>query len=77
LVLGDAASVEARLRSHPEVATQPGGPQDWEPLLYACHTSMHKGDAGRLDGLVAIARLLCSLGATSRRSSYFTGSASM
>jgi hypothetical protein len=63
LVLGDAASVEARLRSHPELATQPGGPQDWEPLLYACHTSLHKGDAGRLDGLVAIARLLCSLGA--------------
>jgi hypothetical protein len=50
LVLGDAASVEARLRSHPEVATQPGGPQDWERRR-------------RLDGLVAIARLLCSLGA--------------
>jgi ankyrin repeat protein len=63
LVLGDAARVEARLRSHPEQATQSGGPQDWEPLLYACHTSMHKGAADRLDGLVAIARLLCSLGA--------------
>jgi ankyrin repeat protein len=63
LVLGDAASVEARLQSDPELATQSGGPQGWEPLLYACHTSMHKGDARRLDGLVAIARLLCSLGA--------------
>ena len=64
LVLADAASVEARLRSHPELATQAGGPQDWEPLLYACHTSLHKGDAGRLDGLAEIARLLCSLGAS-------------
>ncbi len=63
LVLGDAASVEARLRNHPALATQPGGPQNWEPLLYACHTSMHKSSAGRVDGLVAIARLLCSLGA--------------
>ena len=41
LVLGDAASVEARLRDHPELATQPGGPQNWEPLLYVCHTCMH------------------------------------
>jgi Ankyrin repeats (3 copies)/Ankyrin repeat len=59
LVLGDAASVETRLRNHPELATQPGGPQNWEPLLYACHTSVHKD----VDGLVAIARRLCSLGA--------------
>jgi ankyrin repeat protein len=63
LVLGDAASVEARLRDHLALATQLGGPQNWEPLLYACHTSMHKSSAGRVDGLVAIARRLCSLGA--------------
>ena len=29
------------LRDHPELATQPGGPQNWEPLLYVCHTCMH------------------------------------
>jgi ankyrin repeat protein len=63
LVLGDAGSVETRLRSHPELAMQPGGPQNWEPLLYACHTCMHNSVAGRVDGLVAIARQLCSLGA--------------
>jgi ankyrin repeat protein len=62
LVLGDAASVETRLRSHPELATQPGGPQNWEPLLYTCHTCMHDAGSG-VDGLVAIARYLCSLGA--------------
>jgi ankyrin repeat protein len=63
LVLGDAPSVEARLRARPELATQPGGPQNWEPLLYVCHTCLHKIDAGRVDGLMSIARLLCSLGA--------------
>jgi ankyrin repeat protein len=63
LVLGDVTSVEARLHDHPELATRAGGPQNWEPLLYACHTCMHKDDPVRLDGLVAIARLLCSLGA--------------
>jgi len=60
LVLGDAAGVDARLREHPELATQPGGPQNWEPLLYVCHTCMH-GD--RVDSLVAIARRLLALGA--------------
>src|SRR5204862_4762352 len=53
LVLGDAASVEARLRDHPALATQPGGPQNWEPLLYVCHTCMHRrpaSDVRRPDG---------------------------
>ena len=63
LVLGDAAAVEDRLKDRPEIAKPSGGPQDWQPLLYVCHTSMHKGDPARLEGLVAIARRLCSLGA--------------
>jgi hypothetical protein len=63
LVLGDAAAVEDRLRNHPELAQQPGGPQNWEPLLYVCHTFMHKNDPARLEGLVTIARRLCALGA--------------
>lgn len=63
LVLGDAAAVDARLRERQELATQPGGVQKWEPLLYACHTCMHSLESSRLDGLVAIARQLCSLGA--------------
>ena len=63
LVLGDAAAVETRLRARPELARRPGGPQNWEPLLYVCHTSMHKGVPARLAGLVAIARGLCALGA--------------
>jgi hypothetical protein len=63
IVLGDAAGVEARLRASPAQATRLGGPQEWEPLLYACHTCLHRTDAARLDGLVAIARQLCALGA--------------
>ena len=63
LVLGDAASVAARLDGQAELATRPGGPQDWEPLLYVCHTSLHRGSAERTHGLVTIARQLCALGA--------------
>ena len=60
LVLGDRAAVEERLLHQPELATRPGGPHDWEPLLYACHTCVYGDRAG---DLVAIARRLCSLGA--------------
>lgn len=63
LVLGDVAGVEARLRDRPELATQVGGPRQWEPLLYACHTCMHQSAPARADGLVVIARRLCELGA--------------
>ena len=63
LVLGDAAGVDARLRDHPELATSPGGPQQWEPLLYVCHTCLHRDDQPRQDGLLAIGRKLLSLGA--------------
>jgi len=63
LVLGDAAAVEARLRDDPPLASRPDGPQDWEPLLYVCHTCMHVDVPSRIDGLVAIARRLLELGA--------------
>ncbi len=63
LVLGDAAAAEARLRARPELATQPGGIQGWEPLLYVCHTCLHKEAPERAAGLVAIARRLLALGA--------------
>jgi hypothetical protein len=53
LVLADVDAVEARLRDRSALAREPGGPQQWEPLLYVCHTCMH-GD--RADGLVAIDR---------------------
>ncbi len=63
LVLGDAAQVEARLTERPGLATTPGGPQQWEPLLYVCHTCLHRDDPERMDGLLTIARRLIALGA--------------
>src|SRR5262245_57012765 len=61
LVLGDAPSVRARLQQHPDVARLPGGVQEWEPLLYVCHTSLNAPE--RVAGLVAIARDLIARGA--------------
>lgn len=63
LVLGDAAAVDEHLSRDPTLATRPGGPRDWEPLHYVCHTSLGTSDAGDPDGLVAIARRLLALGA--------------
>ena len=63
LVLGDAAAVESRLEKHPEAAAEAGGVQNWEPLLYVCHTCLHQGSPERADGLAAIARGLLRRGA--------------
>ena len=63
LVLGNAAAVEELIAKDTELARRPGGPHGWEPLQYVCHTSMHKHDLKRLEGLVAIGRRLCALGA--------------
>src|SRR5207248_2979433 len=62
LLLGDATAVEAWLADHPGLATKPGGPQQWEPLLYACHTCLADSPERR-DGLVAVARVLLARGA--------------
>lgn len=63
LVLGDADAVLARLASTAEAAVQPGGVQNWEPLLYVCHTCLHRDSPERADGLVRIARELLRRGA--------------
>ncbi|HEY0777288.1 MAG TPA: ankyrin repeat domain-containing protein [Gemmatirosa sp.] len=62
LVLGDAAVVDAHLTRHPALAHEPGGPRDWQPLLYLCHTSLGR-TAAAAEGRVAIARRLLALGA--------------
>lgn len=63
LVLGDAEAVHSRLQSHPETVSQKGGVQNWEPLLYVCHSCLHRGSPPRTDGLVTIARELLRQGA--------------
>jgi ankyrin repeat protein len=63
LLLGDLAAVERGLAERPALAVTPGGPREWEPLLYVCHTSTALGSPDRGAGLVAIARRLIALGA--------------
>ena len=63
LLLGDAARVEARLTERPALATEPGGPRNWQPLIYVCHTALGFGPASRAEGLVSITRRLLTLGA--------------
>jgi ankyrin repeat protein len=63
LVLGDADAVVTRLKARPEDAQQSSGPQNWEPLLYVCHTCLHRESPDRAAGLVKIARELLRRGA--------------
>jgi ankyrin repeat protein len=63
LVFGDADAVLARLKTRPGDALQAGGPQNWEPLLYVCHSCLHRESPDRAAGLVQIARELLRLGA--------------
>lgn len=63
LVLGDAEAVSVRLQKHPEAIQLAGGVQNWEPLLYVCHTCLHRGAPERAAGLVTIARELLARGA--------------
>ncbi len=55
--------MKARLHSQPALATQSGGVQNWEPLLYVCHTCLHRDDPARAAGLTAIATELLDRGA--------------
>lgn len=63
LVLGDADAVETRLKAHPNAALESGGPQNWVPLLYVCHTCLHRDSPERAAGLVKIAQELIHRGA--------------
>jgi hypothetical protein len=55
--------METTLQAHPEAATQTGGAQNWEPLLYVCHTCLSHDAPERAAGLVKIARALVARGA--------------
>lgn len=63
LLLGDAEFVDARLADRPALATEQGGPRDWQPLHYVCYTAVGARTPEREAGLVAIARRLIELGA--------------
>jgi ankyrin repeat protein len=63
LLLGDVDRVERGLSRQPAMATEPGGPRAWPPLLYLCHTSLGFGPPSRADGIVDVARRLLHGGA--------------
>jgi ankyrin repeat protein len=63
LVLGNAEAVNAHLEKDREAALRPGGVQNWEPLLYVCHTVLQQGSPDDSSRLVAIARELLRHGA--------------
>jgi len=63
LLVGDVETVERLLAARPALATERGGPRDWEPFHYVCYTSIGAHAASREAGLVAIAHRLIALGA--------------
>jgi uncharacterized protein len=60
-VCGDLAEVERFLAERPAAATEKGGPQGWEPLLYVCFGRLPMPAAR--ENAVAIARALLDRGA--------------
>jgi ankyrin repeat protein len=65
LAYGDVATVRRHITARPELATQPGGPLGWEPLLYVAHSRWAARDTA---GLTATARLLLAHGADANAS---------
>ncbi|MFN7977816.1 MAG: ankyrin repeat domain-containing protein [Vicinamibacterales bacterium] len=63
LVSGDAEAAWALLDADPSLATRVGGPRNWPPLLYVCHTCLHRDAPDRAAALVEIARELLARGA--------------
>lgn len=72
---GDAAQVGDRLGRDPDAATRIGSDRRWPPLMYACYSHWHWGDAARAAGLAEVARLLLAAGADPRTSNGGWGSA--
>lgn len=64
LLLSDSDAVASRLAKDPTLATRAGGPRNWTPLQYLCHTSLpHRRDAATQAKAAAIARDLITRGA--------------
>ncbi len=59
--VGDVAAVRAMLRLNPELAKFRGGPNSWEPLLYAAYSRFNSEAEG--NSTLEVARLLLEHGA--------------
>jgi uncharacterized protein len=62
VVCGDPETVRRRLDEAPALASLPGGPRQWPPLLYLC-TARLPAHPASADNAVAIARMLLDRGA--------------
>jgi hypothetical protein len=63
LVLGDADRVRAEIARDPALATKVDARTGWTPLHVVCASQWNRLDPARIDGLVAVARLLLDAGA--------------
>jgi ankyrin repeat protein len=63
LTLGDANRIEGALRESPALATEPGGPRHWAPLLYLCFSRFSTGASRLAEGMAGAARVLLRYGA--------------
>src|SRR5688572_9719249 len=61
VVCGEIEHVARLLAREPELATRPGGPQRWEPLLLLCHSRLPYPQA--VERSLAVAELLLDHGA--------------
>jgi len=71
VILGDVAVVARGLAADPGLATRPGGPRGWVPLLYLCFGRVLAPGAGA--DAVEVARLLLRAGADPRSHVLFHG----
>lgn len=60
---GEVRAVEEMLAHDPAAARRKGGPDDREPILYACHSRLLRADAARAAGIVEVVRRLLDAGA--------------
>ncbi len=60
---GEAGDVARRLAARPAAASEPTGPNGWQPILYACFSRLLRGDAERAPGIREVVRRLLDAGA--------------
>ena len=63
VILGDADQVRAEIARDPGLATRVDARTGWTPLHAACASQWNQFDPARIDGLLAVARLLLDGGA--------------
>ena len=70
--VGNAATVARLVDEHPDLINQIGGPNDWPPLLYLCHSRIRS--ANESHDVLATAKLLLDRGADPNSHYWIEGS---